>query len=62
MNTKYNSNIGYYRNQAEHAKHNKDLEAYERYKGLAEGYIRGLCDAGVISELEMDEKLRYVNV
>ena len=62
MNAKYNSKIGYYRNQAEHAKYSKNMEAYEKYKGLAEGYIRGLCDACAISEYEMEDMLRYINV
>lgn len=62
MNARYNADIGYYRNQAEHAKHSGNREMYDKYKGLAEGYIRGLCAAGAITEYEMDDKLRYIDV
>lgn len=62
MNAKYNQAIEYYRNQAEHEGYSGNMELYEKYKGFAEGYIRGLCAAGVITEAEMEEKLRYIDV
>ncbi|MDD6489279.1 MAG: hypothetical protein PUG48_05635 [Clostridia bacterium] len=62
MNPKYNAEIGYYRNQAQHAKHNGDRETYAKYKGLAEGYIKALHHTGIISDFEMDDKMRYIDV